>query len=230
MNKKQLLAYGLSVFSFDQERFNSWLNSKNKYLEGKKPKELTKTKEGLYLLRILLDRIEYGNFAQIMIKTFYETEIDSEFFKELAELLSIKDENHTIYFSSNGGDLWLVEPIIKMINDNKERLEIIGVREISSSALSIFLGVKCKKSITKNTFAIWHKPSFSFNLDDKNKPRNDFYKFKNKYIVEGFSKDFELEYKDWGLKKSEIKKYKKGEDVYFSYERFQEIINHTSQR
>ena len=63
MNKKQLLAYGLSVFSFDQERFNSWLNSKNKYLEGKKPKELTKTKEGLHLLRTLLDRIEYGNFA-----------------------------------------------------------------------------------------------------------------------------------------------------------------------
>ena len=63
MNKKQLLAYGLSVFSFDQERFNSWLNSKNKYLECKKPKELTKTKEGLYLLRTLLDRIEYGNFA-----------------------------------------------------------------------------------------------------------------------------------------------------------------------
>ena len=80
MNKKQLLAYGLSVFSFDQERFNSWLNSKNKYLEGKKPKELTKTKEGLHLLRTLLDRIEYGNFAQIMIKTFYETEIDSKFF------------------------------------------------------------------------------------------------------------------------------------------------------
>ena len=63
MNKKQLLAYGLSVFSFDQERFNSWLNSKNKYLEGKKPKELTKTKEGLHILRTLLDRIEYGNFA-----------------------------------------------------------------------------------------------------------------------------------------------------------------------
>ena len=164
-----------------------------------------------------------------MIKTFYEVDIDADFFKELAELLSIKDESHTIYFSSNGGDLWLVEPIIKMINDNKERLEIIGVREISSSALSIFLGVKCKKSITKNTFAIWHKPSFSFDLDDKNKPRNDFYKFKNKYIVEGFSKEFELEYKDWGLKKSEIKKYKKGEDVYFGYERFKELINHKSQ-
>ena len=63
MNKKQLLAYGLSVFSFDQERFNSWLNYENKYLEGKKPKELTKTKEGLHLLKTLLDRIEYGNFA-----------------------------------------------------------------------------------------------------------------------------------------------------------------------
>ena len=45
MNKKQLLAYGLSVFSFDQERFNSWLNSKNKYLEGKNQKNLPKQKK-----------------------------------------------------------------------------------------------------------------------------------------------------------------------------------------
>ena len=75
-----------------------------------------------------------------MIKTFYEVDIDADFFKELAELLSIKDESHTIYFSSNGGDLWLLEQKKKKINDNKERLEIIGVREISSSALSIFLG------------------------------------------------------------------------------------------
>ena len=41
-----------------------------------------------------------------MIKTFYEVDIDADFFKELAELLSIKDENHTIYLSSNGGDVW----------------------------------------------------------------------------------------------------------------------------
>ena len=164
-----------------------------------------------------------------MVKSFYETEIDSEFFKELTELLSNKEEKHQIYFSSNGGDVWLIEPIIKIINENKDNIELIGVREISSSALSIFIGAKCKKSITKNTYAIWHKPSFSFDLDDKNKPRNDFYKFKNKHIVEGFSKEFELEYKDWGLKKSEIKKYKKGEDVYFSYERFKELINYTSQ-
>ena len=34
-----------------------------------------------------------------MIKTFYEVDIDADFFKELAELLSIKDESHTIYFS-----------------------------------------------------------------------------------------------------------------------------------
>ena len=52
-----------------------------------------------------------------MIKTFYETEIDSEFFIGLAELLSNKEEKHQIYLSSNGGDIWLVEPIIKMINE-----------------------------------------------------------------------------------------------------------------
>ena len=164
-----------------------------------------------------------------MIKTFYEVDIDADFFKELAELLSIKDESHTIYFSSNGGDLWLVEPIIKMINDNKERLEIIGVREISSSALSIFLGAECKKSITKNTFATWHEPSFSFSVDSLSKPRNRFYEFKKESIIKGFRKDMEYEYRAWGVTEDEIKRYKKGEDVYFSYERFKELINHKSQ-
>ena len=164
-----------------------------------------------------------------MIKVFHEVDIDADFFKELADLLSIKDENHTIYFSSNGGDLWLVEPIIKMINDNKERLEIIGVREISSSALSIFLGVKCKKSITKNTFATWHDASFSFSVDSLSKPRNKFYEFKKESIIKGFRKDIEDEYRTWGVTDDELKRYKKGEDVYFGYERLQEIINHTSQ-
>lgn len=164
-----------------------------------------------------------------MIKVFYEVDIDADFFKELAELLSIKDENHTIYFSSNGGDLWLVEPIIKMINDNKERLEIIGVREISSSALSIFLGVKCKKSITKNTFATWHDASFSFSVDSLSKPRNKFYEFKKESIIKGFRKDIEDEYRTWGVTDDELKRYKKGEDVYFGYERFKELINNTSQ-
>ena len=164
-----------------------------------------------------------------MIKVFYEVDIDTDFFKELADLLSIKDENHTIYFSSNGGDLWLVEPIIKMINDNKERLEIIGVSEISSSALSIFLGVKCKKSITKNTFATWHDASFSFSVDSLSKPRNKFYEFKKESIIKGFRKDIEDEYRTWGVTDDELKRYKKGEDVYFGYERFQELINNTSQ-
>ena len=164
-----------------------------------------------------------------MIKVFYEVDIDADFFKELAELLSIKDENHTIYFSSNGGDLWLVEPIIKMVNDNKERLEIIGVREISSSALSIFLGVKCKKSITKNTFATWHDAYFSFEVDSLSKPRNKFYEFKKESIIKGFRKDIEDEYRTWGVTDDELKRYKKGEDVYFGYERFKELINNTSQ-
>ena len=66
-----------------------------------------------------------------MIKTFYEVDVDADFFKELAELLSIKDESHTIYLSSNGGDIWLVEPILKMINDNKERLETLILKETS---------------------------------------------------------------------------------------------------
>ena len=41
---------------------------------------------------------------------------------------------------------------------------------------------------------------------------------------------YENKCKEWGLNEQELKKYKKGEDVYFGYERFKELINNTSQR
>ena len=63
MNKKQLLIYGLSVFCFEQEKFNDWLKTKNKLLENKTPKELLKTSEGIQQVKTLLDNIEYGNFT-----------------------------------------------------------------------------------------------------------------------------------------------------------------------
>ena len=44
-------------------------------------------------------------------------------------------------------------------------------------------------------------------------------------VSKGFRKDFEDEYKSWGVTDDELKRYKKGEDVYFSYERFKELIN-----
>ena len=42
--------------------------------------------------------------------------------------------------------------------------------------------------------------------------------------------DIEDEYRTWGVTDDELKRYKKWEDVYFGYERFKEIINHTSPR
>ena len=87
------------------------------------------------------------------------------------------------------------------------------------------MGVKCKKSITKNTFAIWHDASFSFSVDSLSKPRNKFYEFKKESIIKCFRKDIEDEYRTWGVTDDELKRYKKGEDVYFGYERFKELIN-----
>ena len=63
MNKKQLLIYGLSVFCFEQEKFNTWLKTKNLLLKNKTPKELLKTTEGIQQVILLLNGIEYGNLS-----------------------------------------------------------------------------------------------------------------------------------------------------------------------
>ena len=54
--------YGIEVFG-EQEKFNTWLNTKNIALGGIKPKELLDSSFGIQLLKDELTRIEHGILA-----------------------------------------------------------------------------------------------------------------------------------------------------------------------
>ena len=62
-----------------------------------------------------------------------------------------------------------------------------------------------------------------------NKPSNVLDKFRVENSIKEYRIYYEKKCKEWGFNEQELKKYKKGEDVYFSYERFKELVNHKSQ-
>lgn len=58
----ELIDYGISVFD-DEEKFQRWMKKSNSHLSGEVPESLLDTMSGIYQVKCLLDRIEYGNFA-----------------------------------------------------------------------------------------------------------------------------------------------------------------------
>ncbi|PLW96765.1 MAG: hypothetical protein C0591_08105, partial [Marinilabiliales bacterium] len=54
--------YGIKVFG-DQQKFNTWLSSKNLALGGVSPKDLLDSSFGIQLLKDELTRIEHGILA-----------------------------------------------------------------------------------------------------------------------------------------------------------------------
>ena len=62
MNKEDIIAMGLAVFNFEEDKFNRWLKKKNEYL-GVTPESLLDTEGGLVRVKYCLLKIEFGNFA-----------------------------------------------------------------------------------------------------------------------------------------------------------------------
>jgi putative toxin-antitoxin system antitoxin component (TIGR02293 family) len=63
MNKIGLFKYGLVVFNGEKDKFRHWLNSPIISLNGRKPCDLLGTTVGLYEVKQILDKIEYGIYS-----------------------------------------------------------------------------------------------------------------------------------------------------------------------
>ena len=168
-------------------------------------------------------------FCIDMIKVFYDTEINKDTLERISEVISNSNDNIEIYLCSIGGSEWCSSVIIDMINNNKDRIELIGYGYLLSAAFHIMMESKCKKRILDNTYGMYHQSVWDIEVSALNKPSNLLDKFRVEKIIKEYKIYYENKCKEWGLNEQELKKYKKGEDVYFSYERFQEIINHTLQ-
>lgn len=59
----ELLAFGLSVFNQEKEKFNRWLKKPSHSLNGQSPESLFDTLTGIQEVKKSLNRIEFGNMS-----------------------------------------------------------------------------------------------------------------------------------------------------------------------
>ena len=163
-----------------------------------------------------------------MIKVFYAKEVNEDLLVSISESISNND-NVKIYLNSTGGSEWCSLAIVDIINNNKDKVELIGFGYLLSAAFHIMVESKCKKRILDNTYGMYHQSIWDVEISALNKPSNVLDKFRVEKSIKGYRVYYEEKCKEWGFSEQELKIYKKGEDVYFSYERFKELINHKSQ-
>lgn len=153
-------------------------------------------------------------------------EVEYEMLDNLIKAFNLlkKGEKLEIYFSSPEGGLCSVaEAIIDFVNINKERIKIAFYGYNFSSGMHIMLRTECNKKLLPNTNGMYHLAWQPMDISEGGNPTDAYGKFALKEMKD--SKARTMTYlKTTKLSDIEVNKIKKGQEVYFTYDRLQEII------
>ena len=135
-----------------------------------------------------------------------------------------KMEDLVIYICTPGGSNWCTAALIDMINEHKDHTILKGYGEICSNGIKLLFSVQCKKEILPESIGMYHLtsntgiPTFEGNTQHNNeygvfmREQTDNFNY-----LEGVNKLVKFT-------KDELKRIKLNYDVWFSYERLQEMM------
>ena len=160
-----------------------------------------------------------------MILSLHDQDFDSELLTKVTEAVNSDSDKITIYLCSDGGFTCVCAVSLDIINKNKERFKIIGYERLCSAAFEFFIKAECEKELMFKTLGMIHQSSRSVYLNDNLSGANT----NNKAVMERVKKytkpNDEIFIKRLGLTQKELRAYNKGEDVYFQYDRFLEVVD-----
>lgn len=129
------------------------------------------------------------------------------------------EDDLTVVINSGGGKSTLMSVILHIINANHDKFTLISAG-CYSAAFELFYFAKCKKSIIYGSIGMCHKEylnDISINADNKPVYRTDECQIKN---LDCFQDQWILKI----LNEKEKRRYKKSDDVYFTFKRMTEIF------
>jgi len=125
-----------------------------------------------------------------------------------------------IVLSTAGGDSYISETLIHMINEMPKAMLLIHA--VYSAGFEIAYKVKCKKLLSKTAKGMWHYARADISLNTKGKP---YYKEDDCVIL---NLPIEKKQQETFAKKimtpKEYKQFSKDDDVYFDFKRMKEIF------
>lgn len=146
--------------------------------------------------------------------------IDEILLDKFIEFMNCNQEGDiTIIINSGGGKSILATMLIDIININKDRISLVAAG-IYSAAFEIFYFSKCYKYIIEHSVGMYHLGyvvDISIAIDGKIKFDEDINIYNNfKLDKAHFVKTF--------MTKTELRKFNKREDIYFTFKRLTEIF------
>jgi len=150
--------------------------------------------------------------------------VDNEMLEKFIQMYNTESSEYIVYFSSAGGSCDTANAIVHLINKNAEKTTIICYWQILSAGFKIFYESKCKREITENSIGMWHLGMSDLTIDDSGKMpyiQDVLILKRNKTI--GYNNTLELALK-LGFNDAEIKRLKKGKDVYLLADRLNKFL------
>lgn len=156
-------------------------------------------------------------------KIFYiDTQINMELFSRLVDFVNEYSGQYImeIWLCSPGGDCMVTEMIRDLVEEYQ--MPIVGCYLLGSSAFNLFMSADTYKRIVPGTKGIFHRTYFSdVRMDDTFKPMIDT-EFK-RFMGESY-RTVEETVKKIPLTPSQKRKFKKNEDINFTYAEMLELI------
>lgn len=126
----------------------------------------------------------------------------------------------TIILNSIGGKRNLSLVMLDVININSERITLISCG-VYSAAFFMFYNSNCKRKMTYGNVGMMHYASCELNIMSNGNPAYS----EDVNTIKNWKEDInDLKFVEQFMNPKEIKSYKKGNDVYFTFKRMKEIF------
>ena len=159
-----------------------------------------------------------------MTLTLYDQDFDEELLTKITEAVNSDSEKITIYLQSDGGYVSICQVLLNIINGNKDRFKLIGFKSLCSAGFEFFVKAECEKELLPYTLGMIHQPTRTMSLNNNLKPVGEGDKASYERVKKYTIPDNEIFNRKLKLTPKELREYKKGNDVYFQYDRFLELI------
>ena len=151
--------------------------------------------------------------------------VNDEMLEKFIQMYNAESSEYIVYFSSSGGSTDTATAIIDLINRHSEKTTLICYWQILSAGFKIFYESVCNREITNNSIGMWHFGESDLTIDDRGKMpyiQDVLILKRNKTI--GYNNTLGLALK-LGFNDAEIRRLKKGKDVYLLADRLNTFLN-----
>jgi hypothetical protein len=141
---------------------------------------------------------------------------------KLIEFINNTDGYLKVGFCSGGGDQGLSRFIAHVLNEHKKRIEIVVYNLAGSAAFEILYLFEGKITITWGTTGMIHYGSVSVEVDDREEIF--FHRDRSNLKNARYQKAWRDEMATKVLTPAQLKRFKRGKDVYMDYEQMKKIF------